>query len=69
MCLNINRFRVAEKNLKILVDKVDTEQKLFETEFAKWQDKSLQERLKGMQMEEYIKQVQQMLKMDLPREL
>ncbi|MFX0061030.1 MAG: hypothetical protein ACFFC7_02510 [Candidatus Hermodarchaeota archaeon] len=63
------RLTATEKKLGILVDKVDAEQKLFETEFSKWQDTSLQARLKEMQMEEYIKEVQKMIKMDFPQKI
>ncbi|MHA2202431.1 MAG: tetratricopeptide repeat protein [Candidatus Hodarchaeales archaeon] len=56
---------VKAKNLSWggLVDKVETEQKEFETELWKWQDliqqhASLQERLVQAQLEEYVQEVQ-----------
>ncbi|MFX0067380.1 MAG: tetratricopeptide repeat protein [Candidatus Hermodarchaeota archaeon] len=68
------RLIATEKNLPVLLAKVDTEQKRFETEFETWQNLiqsnvSLKERLKHARMDDYIKEVQQILKMDLPREL
>ncbi|MFX0061029.1 MAG: tetratricopeptide repeat protein [Candidatus Hermodarchaeota archaeon] len=67
------RFTATEKNLILLVEKVDTEQKLFESEFEKWQDiiqsnKPLQERLKHARLEDYIQQVQTKLKIDFSQE-
>ncbi|MFX0062673.1 MAG: tetratricopeptide repeat protein [Candidatus Hermodarchaeota archaeon] len=67
------RLTATEKDLTVLLAKVDTEQKRFEAEFAMWQqliqsNVPLQERVKTAQMEDYIKQVQQMLKMTPSRE-
>ncbi|MFX0062853.1 MAG: tetratricopeptide repeat protein [Candidatus Hermodarchaeota archaeon] len=60
------RLTAAEKNFKLLLQKVETEQKLFETEIEKWRkliegSASLQERLKHARMEEYIRDAQIML--------
>lgn len=63
-----NRARtiVKEKQLDLLLDKVDSEQKKFDSEFLKWQDliqqhASLEERLIQAQIVEYIKKAQQMV--------
>ncbi|MFX1255358.1 MAG: tetratricopeptide repeat protein [Promethearchaeota archaeon] len=60
------RLTAAEKNFKLLVQKVETEQKFFEAEIDKWRkfiegNASLQERLKHARMEEYIRDAQIML--------
>ncbi|MFX0090490.1 MAG: hypothetical protein ACFFBD_01910 [Candidatus Hodarchaeota archaeon] len=67
------RLTAEEKNLGLLGQKVDTERKRFEAEFSSWQkliqsNVSLQERVNHAQMDDYIKQVQQMLKLDFPQE-
>ncbi|MFX0065132.1 MAG: tetratricopeptide repeat protein [Candidatus Hermodarchaeota archaeon] len=67
------RLTATEKNLTGLLAKVDTEQKRFEAEFETWQNLiqsnvSLQKRLNHARMDDYIKQVQQRLKMDMPRQ-
>ncbi|MFX0064268.1 MAG: tetratricopeptide repeat protein [Candidatus Hermodarchaeota archaeon] len=74
------RLTATEKNLTGLLAKVDTQQKRFEAEFETWRkliqsNASLQERVKKTEMEDYMKEVenyvkvQQMLKTDFPREL
>ncbi|MFX0093706.1 MAG: tetratricopeptide repeat protein, partial [Candidatus Hodarchaeota archaeon] len=65
------RFTATEKSLTGLLAKVDMEQKRFEADFEKMQtliqnNASLQERLKSARMEDYIKAIQPLLKMDPP---
>ncbi|MFW9991550.1 MAG: tetratricopeptide repeat protein [Candidatus Odinarchaeota archaeon] len=67
------RLAATSKNLTRLLVKVDKEQKRFEADFEKMQyliqsNASLQERVTNAQMENYIKKVQVLLKMDMPRE-
>ncbi|MFX0093323.1 MAG: hypothetical protein ACFFBD_16325 [Candidatus Hodarchaeota archaeon] len=63
----------TEKNLPVLVAKVDTEQKRFEADFEKMQDliqsnASLRERVTKAQMDDYIKKVHLPLEMDMLRD-
>lgn len=63
---NQARKIVKEKNLGHLLDKVDKEQKEFETDFQKWQDfiqhhTSLKRRLQQAQLEEYIREAQKVV--------
>ncbi|MFX0091105.1 MAG: tetratricopeptide repeat protein [Candidatus Hodarchaeota archaeon] len=72
-CYEQARLTATEKNLPVLLAKVDTEQKRFEADFEKMQNliqsnASLQERVTNARMEDYLKKIQPLLKMDMSRE-
>jgi hypothetical protein len=56
-----------EKDLGLIVKKVTTEKKNLENEFEKWQELiqrnvSIQERLERIRMEDYLKEIQKVVK-------
>ncbi|MFX1517561.1 MAG: tetratricopeptide repeat protein [Promethearchaeota archaeon] len=64
--LNQARMTAEEKNMHLLVEKVDSVQKNFETEFEKWRDliqrnTSIQERIEYARVEEYLKEAQKLV--------